>query len=105
MGGTLHGGDCMKDPLEEALEKVGVHLEKRDVSPITQMIASGLGSIAGSVVAGHFFHLGTIGKALASLGGAVAGHLAVTYRVQLEKPRDQGEADRPESPMVVSDRR
>ncbi len=95
----------MKDPLEEVLEKVGVHLEKREVNPITQMIASGLGSIAGGIVGGHFFHLGTVGKAITSLAGAVVGHVAVTYRFHLEKPRADGEVDRPESPMTVSDRR
>ncbi|HZU99389.1 MAG TPA: hypothetical protein VFF73_21960 [Planctomycetota bacterium] len=95
----------MKDPLEEALEKVGVHLEKRDVSPVTQMIAGGLGSIAGSFLGGRFLHLGTIGKALASLGGAVVGHVAVTYRVHFEPRKYVASPPPPESPMAVSDRR
>jgi hypothetical protein len=81
-----------KDPLEEALEKVGVRLEKKDVSPLTQMIAGGLGGIAGSV-GGSLLGLGTIGKAIASLAGAVTGHVAVTYRVRLEK---RGSTDAPD---------
>jgi len=93
----------MKDPLEEALEKVGVHLEKKDVNPITQMIAGGLGGIGAGFLGGHFFHLGTIGKAICSLGGAVAGHVLVTYRIRLEPPRRNETV--PESPMTVSDRR
>lgn len=90
----------MKDPLEEALEKVGVRLEKKDVSPITQMIASGVGSIAGHVVGGSLLHLGTIGKAVTSLAGAVVGHVAVTYRVRFEKPKaeDEGEVSAEPAP-------
>ena len=97
-----------KDPLEAALEKVGVRLEKKDVSPITQMIAGGVGGIAGSVVGGSVLKLGAIGKAVASLAGAVIGHVVVTYRIHLEKPKAQGEEgqiDQPDSPMSVSDRR
>lgn len=96
-----------KDPLEAALEKVGVRLEKReDVNPLTQMIASGMGGIAGQVVGGSILKLGGVGRAVVSLMGAVAGHVAVTYRIRFEKPKtEEGHVDRPESPMVVSDRR
>lgn len=94
-----------KDPLEEALEKVGVHLERKDVTPLTQMIASGLGSIAGHV-GGSLMGLGTIGKAVSSLAGAVIGHVAVTYRIHLERPKKQDdEGEVRESTMAVSDRR
>jgi hypothetical protein len=97
-----------KDPLEEALAKIGVHLEKKDVNPVTQMIAGGVGGIAGSVLGGSVFNLGAIGKAVASLAGAVIGHVAVTYRIHLEKPAprsDEPISEPPESPMSVSDRR
>jgi hypothetical protein len=91
-----------KDPLEEALEKVGIHLEKKpDVSPITQMLSSGLGGIAGSVVGG-LAGLGPIGKAVSGLAGAVLGHVFSTYHVRLVPPKSEGET---ESPMAWSDRR
>ena len=96
-----------KDPLEEALEKIGVRLEKKDVSPVTQMLASGVGGIGGQV-AGAALNLGTIGKAVLGLVGAVAGHVAVTYRVRFEKPKsaaDEEQIDKPETPMAFSDRR
>jgi hypothetical protein len=94
----------MKDPLEEALEKIGVHLERKDVNPVTQMIASGVGSIAGTI-AGSLLRFGTIGRAVTSLAGAVIGHVAVTYRISIEKPKADGEVSTPPSPMAVSDRR
>lgn len=88
------------DPLEEALKKVGVRLEKKpDVHPVTQMLGSGLGGIAGSI-AGGYLGLGVIGRALVSLGGAVAGHVAVTYNVRFGR-----ESDDRDSPMAFSDRR
>jgi hypothetical protein len=93
-----------KDPLEEALEKVGVHLEKKDVNPVTQMIASGLGGLAGNI-GGSMLKLGFIGKGILGLAGAVIGHVAVTYRIHLERPKDEGEMAAPESPMPYSDRR
>ncbi len=95
-----------KDPLEEALEKIGVKLERKDVNPMTQMIASGVGGIAGQV-GGSALNLGTIGKALLGLAGAVAGHVAVTYRIRFESPKakDDEQIDKPETPMAFSDRR
>jgi hypothetical protein len=106
-------GEAMrKDPLEEALEKIGVKLERKDVTPVTQMIASGVGGIAGQV-AGSAMRLGGIGTAILGLLGAVVGHVAVTYRIQLEKPaapRTEGQdaghgPPATESPMPYSDRR
>jgi outer membrane lipoprotein SlyB len=90
-----------KDPLEAALEKIGVRLEKKDVNPLTQMLASGVGGIAGQVVGGAL-KLGGVGRAVVSLLGAVAGHVAVTYRIHLEKP---GTKATDEGIAAVSDRR
>jgi hypothetical protein len=91
------------DPVEDALHRVGVHLEKKpDVHPVTQMLAGGLGGIAGGQL-GAIAGLGVLGRALASLAGAIVGHIAVTYDVRLERPdRDE---DGKDSPMAVSDRR
>jgi hypothetical protein len=74
------------DPLEEALEKVGIHLEKKEVSPITQMLAGGVGGILGSV-AGGMLGLGWIGKAFTALGGSIVGHVGVSYRFHYQPPR------------------
>ena len=106
VSGTIGWGAHMrkKDPLEEALEKVGVHLEKKDVNPVTQMIASGLGGLAGNV-GGSMLKLGIIGKGVLALAGAVVGHVAVTYRIHLERPKDQdgmANGPEPESPMPYS---
>jgi hypothetical protein len=80
------------DPVEDGLKALGVSVEKReDLSPTTQMIAIGLGSILGSY-GGALMGFGLIGRALVSLAGAAAAQVAVTYRIG---PReDQG--DQPE---------
>jgi hypothetical protein len=90
------------DPLEDALARVGVRLEKKpDVHPVTQMLASGLGGIVGGEL-GALAGLGLLGKALSSLAGAVVGHVASSYNVRLVRPAD---AAAPSEPMAWSDRR
>lgn len=91
-----------KDPIVDALGKAGLELEKKpDVHPVTQMLAGGLGGIAGGHI-GAMVGLGELGKALASLAGAVVGHIAATYDVRFA---DRHDPDRPRSPMAWSDRR
>jgi hypothetical protein len=93
------------DPVDEALKKIGVRLEKKpDVKPVTQMIASGVGGIGGHLLGG-FFGLGTVGKMAVSLLGSVAGHVAVTYDVHLEPRKDAGPQGEPVGPAEFSDRR
>lgn len=90
------------DPVEDGLRKLGIHVERREASPLKQMIGSGLGGIAGSAVAAAV-GAGWLGKALASLGGSVLGHIVVTHRVTYE-PTTRGDGE-PEEPMRWSDRR
>ena len=85
------------DPFEDALARVGLEAEKKDVTPVTQMIASGLGGVAGSVASGAA-GFGPVGRAVGSLFGAVAGHIAVTYRIHRKAPA-------PEPQAAWSDRR
>lgn len=89
------------DPIEDGLKRIGLHVERREASQLEQMVASGLGGIAGSAFAA-VVGAGWLGKALASLGGSVIGHIAVTHRVTYE-PLQRPEA--PEGPMRWSDRR
>lgn len=77
----------MGDDLREALERRGVRVERREVGVVPQMVASGLGGIAGSALA-HAAGAGWFGRALASLGGSIVGHLAATHRVRMARPRE-----------------
>lgn len=85
------------DPFEDALSRVGLEAEKKDVTPVTQMLASGFGGLAGSLASGAA-GFGPIGRAVGSLLGAVAGHIAVSYRIHRK-------ADAPEPQAAWSDRR
>ena len=68
------------DVVVETFARFGVEVEKREgVDPLQQMIGSGLGGIAGTIVACSAGG-GPITRALVSLTGAVAGHIFVTYR-------------------------
>lgn len=93
------------DPLTDGLKKVGVHIEPREATVMQQMLASGVGGIIGSAV-GAALGLGLIGRGLTSLGGSIAGHLAVTHRVTYDPPRRFVDGEpRPEGPAPWSDRR
>lgn len=89
------------DPVEGGLRTLGLHVERREASQLEQMIASGLGGIAGSAV-GALLGAGTIGRALASLGGSVLGHILVTHRVTYEPPLRR---EAPDAHTPWSDRR
>jgi hypothetical protein len=91
-----------KGPVQELLQPLGLAVEPREVGPIPHIIATGVGSLLGySLMASA--RLGFIGCAVGSIGGAVLGHVAVTHRIVCAPRRER--ADRPESPMAVSDRR
>lgn len=90
----MSGGD---DPIEDGLRRLGVHVERRDATPLQQMVASGLGGIAGSALAA-VVGAGWLGKALASLGGSVLGHVVVTHHVTyepLQRPAGPSDAGGP----------
>ena len=78
------------DPIRDALGKAGIQLEPREATAVEQMVAGGVGGIAGTAL-GMAAGWGWIGKALASLGGAIAGHLIVTHRVRFERGPEPGE--------------
>lgn len=93
------------DPVDEGLRRLGLHVERREASPLEQMVASGLGGIAGSALAA-VVGSGWLGKALLSLGGSVVGHMVVTHRVTYEPmARRDVASDAPEGPTRWSDRR
>lgn len=75
------------DPVTDALKKLGVRVEPVEASPFKQMLASGLGGIIGSAI-GAGLGMSWLGRALCSLGGSVAGQVAVTHRVSCG---DEGE--------------
>lgn len=81
-------GDPIQDPINKGLEQVGIKVEPREATAVEQMVASGVGGIAGSVI-GSMAGLGWIGRALASLAGAVAGHLVITHRI-VRDPTPEG---------------
>ena len=83
----------MKDPLNDVLGKAGIKVEPREATAVEQMVGSGLGGIAGTMLAG-LAGAGWLGKALASLGGAIAGHMVVTHRFRMQ-PREEGLEDEP----------
>jgi outer membrane lipoprotein SlyB len=68
------------DPLADALRPLGVEVERREAGPIESIVASGLGGIAGNLLASGL-GLGIIGRGLASIAGSIAGHLIVTHRL------------------------
>lgn len=72
------------DPISDGLRKVGLEVEPREASAVEQMVASGVGGIAGSAL-GAMAGLGWIGRSVASLGGAVLGHLVVTHRIKRDE--------------------
>jgi hypothetical protein len=84
------------DPIADALKKVGVHVERVEASPMKQMLASGLGGIIGSAI-GAGLGMSWLGRALCSLGGSVAGQVAVTHKVTCD-----GDGQR--QPMGFEDR-
>lgn len=84
------------DPIHDALGKAGIKLEPREATAVEQMVAGGVGGIAGTAL-GMAAGWGWIGKALASLGGAIAGHLIVTHRVRFERGPEP-EAPAPQAP-------
>jgi hypothetical protein len=88
------------DPVSDAFERAGIHVERREAGPYEQMIASGVGGIVGTALAAAAGS-GWIGRALASLGGSIVGHLAITHRVIIERPGDDRRrpvADGPDAP-------
>jgi hypothetical protein len=89
------------DPLADALRPLGIEVEKREAGPIEQIVASGLGGIAGNLL-GSAAGFGIIGRGLAAMAGSILGHLVVTHRV-VEAPTP--EPDGPGSPVRHSDRR
>lgn len=91
-----------EDPVREGLRRAGIQVEPRPVGPIAQIVAGGLGSLGGQLLA-RAAGMGPIGVALAGIGGAIVGHLAATNRVTIEPP-PAGEPG-PGSPMAYSDRR
>jgi hypothetical protein len=102
-GATLGHAEALvkPDPFDDALHMAGVRLERKtNVHSVTQMLAQGLGAIAGGELGG-LAGFGSLGRALSALAGAIVGHVAVTYDVKLERP-ERGD-DR--GPMAVSDRR
>ena len=72
------------DPIQELAKRLGLELKRRPTTPIKQMIASGLGSLGGQGV-GRLAGLGWVGVGLASLTGAIAGHLVATYRLDSDE--------------------
>ena len=89
------------DPVADALRPLGIEVERREAGPIEQIVASGVGGIAGNLL-GSVAGLGIIGRGLAAIGGSILGHLVVTHRVV---PAPTPAPDGPESPMKYSDRR
>lgn len=91
-----------EDPVQELLQPLGVRAEPREVDPIPHIVATGVGSLAGSLLAalGGF---GMIGRAVGSIGGAVVAHVLVTHRFTRAPAAEKHGG--PESPMAVSDRR
>lgn len=73
----------MGDPITDGLNKAGIPVEPREASAVEQMVASGVGGIAGSALAA-MAGFGWLGKAVASLGGAVLGHVVVTHRLKCD---------------------
>jgi hypothetical protein len=73
------------DPIGEKLNEMGIPVERRDASPIEQIVAGGLGGMAGQLL-GNALGFGVIGRSLFSIGGSIVGHLVVTHRVA-ERPR------------------
>jgi outer membrane lipoprotein SlyB len=68
------------DPITDTLKKFGVRVERVEASTMKQMLGSGLGGIIGSAI-GAGLGMGWLGRALCSLGGSVAGQVAVTHKV------------------------
>jgi hypothetical protein len=91
-----------KGPVGDLLHPLGLAVEPREVGPIAQIVASGVGSLIGSVVAAAAGY-GMVGRAVASIGGAVLGHVVVTNRI-VREPRVE-RVEGPASPVAVSDRR
>lgn len=90
------------EQVQGALRRRGVHVERCDASVTRQILASGLGGIAGQAFA-QASRFGPLGVAISALGGSLLGHFAVTHRVHLDPARDRDPG--PESPMAYSDRR
>ena len=89
------------EPIKDALEDMGVYVERREAGVVPQLLGSAAGSIVGQILAG-VVRLGPVGRIVGMLGGAIVGQLAVTHRIRYEPSRgDSG----PESPAKHSDRR
>lgn len=89
------------DPIGEKLNEMGIPIERRDASPIEQIVAGGLGGMAGQLL-GNALGCGVIGRSILSICGSIVGHVVITHRVA-ERPRPAAEG--PPSPSGWSDRR
>jgi hypothetical protein len=97
-----------EDPITDGLKNLGIKVEPREASPIEQILASGVGGIAGTAI-GSMAGASWLGRAVLSLGGSLLGHILVTHRFvpdrpATDRPLTEGE-DGEEGPSRWSDRR
>jgi hypothetical protein len=70
-----------REGIKDALRAQGIEIEPREPTPVENLVASGLGSLGGQLVA-KVLRFGWLGTGIAGVAGGALGLIAVRYRAR-----------------------